>query len=577
MTGTSCALAGLLLPLLWWGQAPPAFEAQALVDDAIRDHRPVVTLPAGPLHLPRGLTLDRAEGLTIEGAGTTLIIGDIHSPAVKLSRCKDVVLRGFTVDYDPLPFTQGTVTSRSADGTLVGFEVHAGYPDLTADYLPQHAHIFAGEARLWKRLAPDIYPRSVAALDPRHGTLTLPAGRPYYDQVQPGDRLVLNYRGTTGVLVWQSENVRVEGVTLLTAPGCGVMCRYMRGDNRFQYDIRPGPPPPGAVQPRLMSTCADGFNYAFARRGPILEHSHFSYMGDDSVNLHGPVLLVTQVVSPTELLVASPYGPEPVDWLVEAGDVARRLQPGNYAVLGEAAIAAFARTGQAEGAPRDLVHAFWPRVQSQSGPTLYRVTLREPLAAQVGEVLDLPAINAPHFRLSGCTFSDHRARGVLVCSPHGVVENCTFARLKRVGLKLDPGYVHWREAGWVEDVTVRGNVFEDVGICPDTWARGQYELGAIMVGGRREPGAAALPYPEANRRLVIESNTVRGCSVAGIHVRCARDVTIRGNHLSHTNYVSAPDAGAEHGLSVASAIDVRGVPEVTLEANDITALGQPIP
>ncbi|MBU0611600.1 MAG: right-handed parallel beta-helix repeat-containing protein, partial [Armatimonadetes bacterium] len=357
-------LATLLSAVAAFPQAAP--DVQALLDAAIRDKQPTVTLPRGTVRLARGLVLDRAEGLTVEGAGAALVIGDIHSPAVRLSRCKGVTLRGFTVDYDPLPFTQGTVTSRSDDGTQVEFAVHEGYPDLTEDLLQKHAHIFDNHEQRWKRLAPDIYPRAVEALSPRRGRLTLPTGRPYYDQVQPGDRLVLNTRGTSGLMVWQSEDVRVEGVTLLTAPGCGVMCRYMRGDNRFRYDIRPGPMPPGASQPRLMSTCADGFNYAFARRGPVLEDSHFSFMGDDSVNLHGPVLLVTQVVNPTELLVASPYGPEPVDWLVEAGDTARRLQPGNYAILAEAAITAFTREGQAQGEQRDLVQAFWPRVKSNS-------------------------------------------------------------------------------------------------------------------------------------------------------------------------------------------------------------------
>jgi parallel beta-helix repeat protein len=166
---------------------------------------------------------------------------------------------------------------------------------------------------------------------------------------------------------------------------------------------------------------------------------------------------------------------------------------------------------------------------------------------------------------------------VLICSPHGVVENCTFRRLKRLGIKLDPGYVFWREAGWVEDVIVRGNIFEDVGICPDTWSREQYELGAIMVGERREPDAEGLAYPAANRDIVIENNTIRGCSVAGIYVRCARDVTIRRNRLSHTNYAAAPEAGAARGLSLEGAIDTRGVPGVTLQDNEITALGEPLP
>lgn len=549
--------------------AHAAPDVQALIDAAVAAKQPYVRLPGGIVRLKQGLVINHAEGLTVDGRGTTLVIEDIHSTAVLVAHSKDIVLSGFTVDYDPMPFTQGTVVSRSADGTHIEFAVHEGYPDLTPDYLQKHVHIFEAHTPSWKRLAPDIYPDKVEAIDPRRGRLTLPAGQPHHDQVQPGDRLVLNYRGSNGILVWQSENVRIRGVTLLAAPGCAVICRFMRGSNRFQFDVHPGPPSPGAVEPRLMSSSADAFNYAFARRGPVLENSTFSFMGDDSVNLHGPVLLVTQVISPTELLVAWPYGPEPLDWLIEPGDMVRRLQPGNYAVQSSAAVDSLTLHGKAINEQWELARAFWPRIAFELGPTLYRLILREPLNAHVGQALDIPAVNAPHYRIRNCEFSDHRARGVLLCGSNGIIENCTFRRLKRVGIKIDPDYAYWREAGWVENVIVRGNLLEDVGICPDSWARWQHELGAITVGGRQDDARHGLPYPPENRNIVIENNTIRRCSVAGIFVRSARDVIIRNNHLSHTNYVNAPAAGADHLLSVEGAIDVRDVPGVTLQNNEV--------
>ena len=85
-----------------------------------------------------------------------------------------------------------------------------------------------------------------------------------------------------------------QDVTFLAAPGCAYLGRYMRGDNYYRYTIKPGPPPPGATQPRLISTCADGLNIAFATKGPTIEGCHFSFMGDDSVNLHGVTFAVLE-------------------------------------------------------------------------------------------------------------------------------------------------------------------------------------------------------------------------------------------------------------------------------------------
>ena len=93
----------------------------------------------------------------------------------------------------------------------------------------------------------------------------------------------------------QSRNIRIEDVTLFAAPGLGVESRYMDGDNYYRYKIARGPRPAGATQDRLLSTSADGFNYAFARKGPTLDHCDFSYEGDDSVNLHGPALPITRI------------------------------------------------------------------------------------------------------------------------------------------------------------------------------------------------------------------------------------------------------------------------------------------
>ncbi len=117
------------------------------------------------------------------------------------------------------------------------------------------------------------------------------------------------------------------------------------------------------------------------------------------------------------------------------------------------------------------------------------------------------------------------------------------------------------------------NRLEDVGRAPDTYAATKHALGAISVCGQREDPRSPELFYEGNRRVTIEDNTILGCTVAGVYVRCAGDVAVRRNTISHTNYANAPEAGSKSGFDVREAIDVRGAARVVVEGNIVTQAG----
>ncbi len=86
---------------------------------------------AGTYRLPEGgIVLRDLHDVEIDGTGVTLIATDLKSSALKLANCRNVKLKGFTIDYDPLPFTQGTITAVDAKARTVDFETHEGYHEL---------------------------------------------------------------------------------------------------------------------------------------------------------------------------------------------------------------------------------------------------------------------------------------------------------------------------------------------------------------------------------------------------------------------------------------------------------------
>ena len=48
----------------------------------------------------------------IEGNGTTLVFSDREGTTWSFDSCRNITLRGFTIDYDPLPFVQGRIWTR---------------------------------------------------------------------------------------------------------------------------------------------------------------------------------------------------------------------------------------------------------------------------------------------------------------------------------------------------------------------------------------------------------------------------------------------------------------------------------
>ena len=128
-------------------------------------------------------------------------------------------------------------------------------------------------------------------------------------------------------------------------------------------------------------------------------------------------------------------------------------------------------------------------------------------------------------------------------------------------------YEFWREAGWVEDVTIRNNTIEDVGRDGAMHNSGAYVLGAISVFGRTDQ-RSQLPLWPGNRDIVIEGNTIRDCPAAGIFVAAAKEVRVRGNRLKNCFHWPGKSAGKARKLDVRGSTDARHTQNVTIERNE---------
>ena len=83
---------------------------QEMLDDAVETGIRKVVLPKGRVEVEGKLRVRSVKDLVIEGIGTTLVFSDRDGTTWSFDSCQNITLRGFTIDYDLLPFIQGRIT-----------------------------------------------------------------------------------------------------------------------------------------------------------------------------------------------------------------------------------------------------------------------------------------------------------------------------------------------------------------------------------------------------------------------------------------------------------------------------------
>ncbi len=528
-------------------------------------------IPAGTYRVEEGgIRLKGLRDAVIDARGVTLLASDHRSSALTISDCENLTLRGFTLDYDPLPFTQGTITAVDPDKRTVDIALHAGYPALSTFEKLRPLNLFDPDGR-WKIGVPEYYMKKIEDLGGHQARAYFSKGAGGFDLFTVGDKVAMNVRGFAGIKITDcSSGIRLENVTIYAAPGIAVIVRFAEDGGALErVRVVPGPPPEGATEPRLLSSSADALNVAYTRGGLVVSGCEFSHMGDDSINLHGVALPVLKWIDHKTFLTMRPYAGEDFDKLLHAGDEIHFLSDTDYSQLQTARLAQARKTEEKAEDWADALKKFWPHASKHNESSFFVIELQEPVAdVPAGSYTEVPATNASGFTIHDNYFHDHRARGLRLMSTDGVVENNRFERIKGVAISLGPQFTYWAEAGWCSDITIRGNTILDVGEGAAICSAESETLGAISIACRMLTPEATNNLPAGNHNITITDNLIDGCSVAGISVSAARDVVITDNTIRRVNQRACPEAGSRQGLHSEDPITVIQA-EVTIEGNTV--------
>lgn len=547
---------------------PQVLDLQHLISAAIVSGKQTLILPRGRYRVTGGVKLSNATDFAIEGYGCELLFPP-EGTMFEFVGCKRLTLKGFTVDCDPLPFTQGTVVSVADDHSWFEYEVHDGYPRLVPGRrYGSGVFVFAPDTRYWRAEVPDIYPRKSEILSPTRGRITYGGPLPGNALVNVGDLVAFKDIYGNGLVFRGCDDVTVRDVTAWTTPCAGFLLRCCTGPIRFSgCTITRGPRPAGATQDRLLSTVADAFNVGYSREGPVVENCEFAWMGDDSVNLHGAIVDVVAVEDARTLWLGTAGYPE---YQVQArrGDTAQVLSGANFGLKGAAKVVSC----KLMDPPAELASAIRKTMKLADDKRLYavRLTVDGDVPAAVGDSVEIPETACPGFVFRNNRFHDHRARGLRLGASHGLIEGNRFERIKSCAISLGPHAVQ-HEGCWVRDIMVRSNVIRDVCFDDRSVERGAHNSGAIVVQ-HFLPGTAA-PYPQENTDIVIEGNDIDRVGGAGILATSALRLRITGNRIVRTQQVDCTEAGSANRLSAVGMISLNYCRDVTIDGNSFGSAG----
>jgi hypothetical protein len=495
------------------------------------------------------LSLSGLSDFTINATGVRLIAKELKQ-VVRLTGADNLTVNGLAIDYDPLPFTQGTVTRVS--GSSFDVRIHDGYSPATGSprviaYDPQTRQVKDGTATRY----------DVGLSDLGNGSVRLTRG--VADALAVGDlvSLTLPTQIPHGLLLQDSNKVTLQDVRVHASTSFGVFERGGGGNTFNNIQVVPGPTPMGASEPRLLSANADGFHSKHTSIGPSVIGAHIAAQGDDGIAINTDFHLVG-AAGGSQLEVGAKNG----SLNFQVGDRIRGYNR-TTGTIAEATVQAITRDASLDTGLAAIQATHLPSARSELD-TGFRLTLDQPLALNPGDLISSPDRSGAGFQIRDSLIENHRARGMLLKATDGLVENNTVDGSTIGGIVLLAEPTTWQEAGFSENVVIRGNTVRNTGR--------QFSDPTNTVGGGIVVAASQGWVGRHHSNILIEDNVVDSVTGPGLIISLADGVQVRSNQFSNTHPLERT-GDATNGFDPTAVVWIDDAANVSLSGNTVRNLG----
>jgi len=471
------------------------------------------------------------DGLEIDGQGAQFVFHGWIIPFA-LEKSRNITLRNFSIDWERAFHSEARVIGSAPDGLDV--EIPAAFPYEIRNGVLIFTEGPQGREQLVRvRNTPLEYPyRSLLEFDAvkretayRVRDYSVAGGVAARDLGQrrvrlqtsgytatPGNIIVFapSHREVPGIVVSDSAEIGISGVTLHHCGGMGVIAQRSR-DITLER-VRVTPQPDGG---RMVSITADATHFVNCAGRITIGHCLFENQKDDATNIHGIYARVMRRLGPDEVEVRLMHPQQHgFDFLAPGGRVEFIHGPGMI-TYGGAMVKSVRRMNK----------------------QITRVVFESPLPEEMTPGDSVAAIDAfPETHIHHCVIRGNRARGILLGSRAKMVIEDNVFHTPGSAILLEGDARFWYEQAGVRDLVIRRNRFEDCNF--GVWGDATIETRP----GIEEEHRAASRY---NRNIVIEDNVFRNFGSGPLVQFFSVDgLTIRNNRLEPSTAYPATKPGA---------------------------------
>lgn len=548
--------------------------------------------------------LAQMNDLVFNGNGSTLIIDDPSRPLIHTLGSSNIIFKDLTIDYaekvpargretsdlyKPLTYTQGIISDLDRNENTFTLTVNTEAfvaPDESFNHDNAYGWGYALDRFVDGRLKKggDWHYRT-ESVTPGETSTRFKINVHHTQGLSNGDRYVMQRRHNVAMfgIYNGSSNVSLINVTAYSAPSVFISSLYSDTVNVIDSHaaIRPDDWSQTPNTQRWKSINADGVHIQSNRIGPWVENSTFNGTGDDVMNFYTRPMTVHEIVSDTELtlatLVPGWIANLPVD-SIQIGDRLTFFNPVAGSVIKESKVIGIRESMVSD--PSDASRIL--RMQT--------VTFDQPIKGIVpgdpsdrdGYLNDTTVFNHNAMRsalVQDSTLSNARRYGnYLMASNVQLIDN-VYEGLsdEAITANNEPG---WPLGPFAEDILIQGNQFIDNGFSR-RFLDDPFHTGTVTVKSARYVNRlnASNPTKQSDhlvdtneyvfRNVKILDNLFYHWNKSAVSVRNAQHVEISDNFVS---------GGPSDELSepADAPLDFHYSANVTVESNTYVGGGQPV-
>ena len=505
------------------------------------------------------LVISGAENLHIRATGVTMRCTRL-ARALSVDDCRRLKLSGLTIDYDPLPFTQGTIIAVAEDGSSVDVKIHPGYPikaysridivdPVTRFRKDNMPFLWGSQAELIADDVVRVSQRQLGSIAEVGDLASMSTGP------EPG--MAVHGVGVSG------DSITFEDVTIHSAPGFGLIETAGEGNMHLnRVRVVPGPPPIAGGEARLLSVSWDAIQHKVTRKGPLVENCEIRDAGDDSWSVQCSDYVIVGRTERSVYIVSR----DSYSFNLPVGTHLRDIH-GNKAEIRERV-----REGEWSDFPIDAETL--DKLTTAQQWTYWRVGKR---------CAELVLSDVSHFEVGESVITDYRNAGyifrnnhvhssgrVLIKGESGIIEGNHLEGTAGIQIAAE---VPEESAFALRDTVIRNNTLIHTHFnCWGSWMSQSGSL-SIIATARSADGERGMRSPDVIRNMVIENNVFEDSNGVAIVCGGVDGLVIRGNQINGSHQQEPHPFGRDFKVDQSAAIYLDQCANVQLLDNAITDPG----